>query len=93
MVQRQLGTYYQRRLEIGIVMIADDMEMQLDLVQAKEIEFPELGMNWPVINQVKTIDDAKTLFRLANTQFKRAMEFYVLDGFVTENADEEISFA
>lgn len=85
MVQRQLGTYYQRRLEIGIVMIADDMEMQLDLVQAKEIEFPELGMNWPVINQVKTIDDAKTLFRLANTQFKRAMEFYVLDGFVTEN--------
>ena len=55
------------------------------MVQAKDIEFPELGMNWPNINQVKSVDDAKILFRLANTQFKRAMEFYVLDGFVTEN--------
>ena len=66
-------------------MIADDMEMQLDQVQAKDIEFPELGMNGPVINQVKYVEDAKILFRLANTQFKRALEFYVLDGFVTEN--------
>jgi len=48
-------------------MIADTMEMQLEMVEAKFIEFPELGMNWPVISQVKTIDDAKTLFRLANT--------------------------
>lgn len=42
-------------------------------------------MNWPIITQVAGLDDAKTLFRLANTQFKRALEFYVLDGFVTEN--------
>ena len=42
-------------------------------------------MNWPIISNVKNIDDAKTLFRLANTQFKRALEVYVLDGFVTEH--------
>lgn len=31
------------------------------------------------------MNDAKTLFRLANTQFKKALEYYVLDGFVTEH--------
>lgn len=42
-------------------------------------------MKWPTITNVKSYDDGKTLFRLANTQFKRALEFYVLDGYVTEN--------
>lgn len=42
-------------------------------------------MNWPEIKSVKSDEDAKTLFRLANTQFKRALEYFVLDGFVTEN--------
>lgn len=49
------------------------------------MEFPELEMKWPTITNVKSYDDGKTLFRLANTQFKRALEFYVLDGYVTEN--------
>ena len=42
-------------------------------------------MKWPTITDMKNLDGAKTLFRLANTQFKRALEYYVLDGFVTEN--------
>ena len=42
-------------------------------------------MNWPEIKSVKSEEDAKTLFRLANTQYKRALEYFVLDGFVTEN--------
>ena len=42
-------------------------------------------MKWPEITQCKGLDDAKTLFRLANTQFKRALEWYILDGFVTEH--------
>jgi hypothetical protein len=42
-------------------------------------------MNWPVINGVSNLNDAKTFFRLANTQFKKALDFYLLDGFVTEN--------
>lgn len=32
-----------------------------------------------------SIEDAKSLFRLANTQFKRALDYFVLDGFVTEH--------
>ena len=42
-------------------------------------------MKWPEIKSLKSIEDAKTLFKLANTQFKKAMDYYVLDGYVTEN--------
>lgn len=42
-------------------------------------------MNWPEIKNLCGIDDAKTLFKLANTQFKKALEYYVLDGYVTEH--------
>lgn len=42
-------------------------------------------MNWPQIKPIENLEDAKSLFRLANTQFKRALSYFVLDGFVTEN--------
>jgi hypothetical protein len=44
-----------------------------------------MNLNWPEVKDLTGLDDAKTLFRLANTQFKKAMEFHVLEGFVTEN--------
>ena len=49
------------------------------------MEFPELEMNWPEIKNLTGMEDAKTLFKLSNTQYKKAMEYYLLDGFVTEN--------
>ena len=66
-------------------MLLNGYELELEKVQQRFVEFPELDMNWPIITQMANLDDAKTLFRLANTQYKRALEFYVLDGFVTEN--------
>ena len=42
-------------------------------------------MKWPEIPNVTSADDAKTLFKLANTQYKKSMEYYVLDGYVTEH--------
>ena len=83
----QIGKYYLKRLEIGVAMLINGYEFDLDKVQSKFVEFPELEMKWPVLTQLKSLDDAKTLFRLANTQFKRALERYVLDGFVTEHVD------
>ena len=83
----QIGKYYLKRLEIGAAMLINGYEFDLDKVQSKFVEFPELEMKWPVLTQLKSLDDAKTLFRLANTQFKRALERYVLDGFVTEHVD------
>lgn len=52
----------------------------------KYVEFPELLVKFPAkVDDFKSIEDAKTLFRLANTQFKRSLEYFVLDGYVTEN--------
>ena len=81
----QLGRYYQKLLEIGTAMLLNGRELVLEKVQQKFVEFPELEMKWPTIASMKNLDEAKTLFRLANTQYKRALEFYILDGFVTEN--------
>ena len=44
-------------------------------------------MNWPEIKNVNSMDDAKTLFKLANTQCKKALEYYILDGYVTEHVN------
>ena len=85
MVQMQIGQYYLKRLEIGVGMLVNGYEIDLEQVKKRFVEFPELEMKWPEIHQCMNLDDAKTLFRLANTQFKRALEYYVLDGFVTEN--------
>ena len=85
MTQMQIGRYYQKRLEVGIALLINNHELMLDKVSKSFITFPELEMNWPEIKQTKDLSDAKTLFRLANTQFKKALEYYQLDGFVTEH--------
>lgn len=81
----QIGKYYQRRLEIGINLYVGGYEFDQEKINSKFVEFEELKMNWPEVKSIKSEDDAKTLFRLANTQYKRALDYFVLDGFVTEN--------
>uniref|UniRef100_A0A7S3CST0 KIF-binding protein n=1 Tax=Strombidium rassoulzadegani TaxID=1082188 RepID=A0A7S3CST0_9SPIT len=85
MVQLQLGRYYQRRLEVGVLLHSRGLEFDKQKVSQRFVEFPELKLNWPELKDVKSLDDAKTLFRLANTMFKKALEHYQLDGFVTEH--------
>ena len=48
----QIGRYYQRRLEIGVGLLTTGRELMKDKVSQKFIEFPELGMNWPEIQDV-----------------------------------------
>ena len=86
-VQMQLGKYYQKRLEVGIALYAEGQEFDQEKVSKKEVEFPELKMNWPVIKNVTSLDDAKTIFKLANTQYKKSLEYYILDGYVTEHVN------
>ena len=81
----QLGKYYQKRLEVGVSLYANGAELDQEKVSRKDVEFPELEMKWPEIEDVKSMDDAKTLFKLANTQYKKSMEYYILDGYVTEH--------
>lgn len=39
-----------------------------------------------MITDVSDVEQAKFLFRLGNTQFKKALDFFVLDGYVTEHS-------
>jgi hypothetical protein len=43
------------------------LEFDKSIVEKKYVEFPELDMKWPEIKNITNMDDAKTLFRLANT--------------------------
>lgn len=61
------------------------MEYDQEKIAHKFVVFDELNLKWPEIKSVTGMDDAKTLFRLANTQFKKAISHYILDGYVTEN--------
>lgn len=62
-----------------------ESRLMLEEINKKFVEFTTLSLNWPEVKDLNGLEDAKTLFRLANTQFKRALEFYILDGFVTEH--------
>ena len=42
----------------------------------KIFTFNTLNIVWPQIKDVINIEQAKSLFRLANTQFKKALNFY-----------------
>jgi len=84
-VQMQIGRYYQRRLEVGVHMMGQGLVFDKSKVEEKFVEFVELQMQWPSITDITSMDDAKRMFRLANTMFKKALELYVLDGFVSEH--------
>lgn len=79
----QLGKFYSSQLWIGI-------ELKIKGLVPKEtdyeIAFPTLHVDVPMLTYCKTMDDAKELFKKGNTQFKKSLEFFVLDGYVTEHS-------
>ena len=91
MLQSQIGRYYLQRLRFGVdlhqkgVSIGTEGPL-FDTVHKKFIEFPSLNLKWPEITDIEGIEQAKFLFRLGNTQFKKALEFFVLDGYVTDHS-------
>ena len=44
-----------------------------------------MNIVWPQIKDVTNIEQAKSLFRLANTQFKKALSYYKIETHVVEN--------
>ena len=49
--------------------------------------FDGFQQGFPKIDLANNLDECKSLFRKSNTQFKKALEVYVLDGYVTEHID------
>lgn len=83
--QMQLARYYLERLNFGVNNYVSQRELVPEIVHKKFVEFPELNVKFPTITDIQDIEQAKLLFRLANTQFKKAIDFFLLDGYVTEH--------
>jgi hypothetical protein len=85
-LQMQLGRYYMERMAIQAALFRESQTLDQHKALKKFVEFPELSVKFPTkVEDFKSIEDAKTLFRLANTQFKRSLDYFVLDGYVTEH--------
>eukprot|EP01022_Parablepharisma_sp_SALTPOND_P009924 TRINITY_DN140_c1_g2_i1.p2 TRINITY_DN140_c1_g2~~TRINITY_DN140_c1_g2_i1.p2 ORF type:complete len:622 (+),score=95.33 TRINITY_DN140_c1_g2_i1:5709-7574(+) len=89
-IAMQLGKYYAQRLADGIQRqqlntSIEELESLKTEAMKKYVEFPSLAIPWPKIEDIKDLEKAKEFFRLANTQYKKAMEFFVLDGYVTQH--------
>jgi tetratricopeptide (TPR) repeat protein len=91
MMQSQIGRYYLQRLKFGVdlhnkgVTIGKEGPL-FDTIHKQFIDLPTLNLKWPSVTDVTDIEQAKFLFRLANTQFKKALEFLVIDGYVTDHS-------
>lgn len=57
------------------------------IVSQQKMLFSEFDQAFPKVELPANLDAAKSLFRQANTQFKKALEVFVLDGYVTEHIE------
>jgi tetratricopeptide (TPR) repeat protein len=98
MVHMHLGKYFLERLKFAVRQTKEQIwinesEELYSIVNKRIVTFQNMNILWPKIEDIKDIEQAKLLFRLGNTQLKKATEYYLLDGFVTEhiNISRDIS--
>eukprot|EP00347_Sterkiella_histriomuscorum_P007379 403349164 len=84
-LQMQLARYYLERLVFGVQNYVQNKEVIPEIVNRQFVSFPETSLKFPNISDLNDIEQAKLLFRLANTQFKKALDYFLLDGYVTEH--------
>ena len=83
-LQNQLGKYFLERLKFAGELLKEnslisDNDDVFNIVNKKIFTFNTLNIVWPQIKDVMNIEQAKSLFRLANTQFKKALNLYNID--------------
>ena len=89
-VQAQLGKYYLERLKLALLLkrknvkIADEENLK-KLLNSQKFVIKNLDIKFPEIKDVIDLEEAKKIFRLGNTQLKKALKVFVLDGFVTDH--------
>ena len=89
-VQKQLGKYYLERLKFAVILHKENKKISEDenlkkILNEKKFIFENLNIAFPEIKDVNNLEEAKSLFRLGNTQFKKALKFFIMDGYVTDN--------
>ena len=90
-VQAQLGKYYLERLKLALLLarkntsIANEKNLE-ELVNKKQFLINNLtNIEFPKIKDIQNLEDAKSIFRKGNTQLKRALQVFVMDGYVTDH--------
>lgn len=89
-LQIQLGKSYLERMKFSQYQVkeqlwfSDNSELN-ETVNKRVCVFSSLNVAWPKITDVRNKEEAKCIFRLSNTQLTRALEYFVLDGYVTEH--------
>ena len=70
-----------------------DFSKVFQLINKKSLIFETLPVEFVLLEVSKNYDEILKVFRLANTQYKKALGFFVLDGYVTEYVEmqQEIS--
>jgi hypothetical protein len=66
-LQMQLARYYLERLQFGVNNYIQNKEAIPEIVEKVFVTFPELSLKFPKITDINDIEQAKLLFRLANT--------------------------
>ncbi len=88
-LQNMLGHYYAERLKFAVQQTSEQrfLSENEDLnnrVNKRIITFTNLTLKWPKIEDISNIEQAKQIFRLSNTQLKRSLDYFKLDGYVSE---------
>ena len=89
-VQAQIGKYYLERLKLALLLkrrnttIANEDNLK-KLLNSKKFIINNLDVKFPEIKDVCDLEEAKRIFRLGNTQLKKALKVFIMDGFVTDH--------
>ncbi len=94
-----LGRSILEYLKASIKVLTDmkglhDDKQNYDLFNQVKVRFEEeKDVQPPEVKVLQNMDDLKSAFRQANTQYKKSLEYFVLDGYVTEHIQikEDIS--
>mmetsp|Transcript_28882 Transcript_28882/g.51478 ORF Transcript_28882/g.51478 Transcript_28882/m.51478 type:complete len:551 (-) Transcript_28882:130-1782(-) len=85
-LQMQMGRCLLSVMEFAVTSARDGVSEPPE-VREQKITFPSLPVKWVEISLPADVEDAKELFRKANICFKEAMDFFVIDGYVTEHVE------
>lgn len=82
----QLGRAYRSLLDLGLDMHRQGLGPPEQLHQ-QLLVLPMLTAQWKEVVFPFEIEAAKEVFKVANTHFKVALEYFVIDGYVTEHIE------
>lgn len=82
----QIGRCYLSFLELGVKLHQEKSTIP-ESVFDQCMSFDPLTVLFPKLSPPLDLDSAKEVFKLANTSFKHALDYFVIDGYVTEHIE------